>query len=140
MSDSTSQLDAQTTLIDLNDLQSKEENTVHFEEPRRPMGKKKGKRTVSSSSSTGSKEVMEKLATYMAVFHTRFEDMNAQLLKENKKKNESRTKKMRKASEYLLKSEEGLAGIDLKILRRTKNKIRENGVFNEIFINVVFFY
>ena len=67
---------------------------------------------------------MEKLATYMAVFHTRFEDMNAQLLEKNKKKNELREiKEMRKASEYLLKSEEGLAGINLEILRRTKNKI-----------------
>ena len=89
-SESTSQSDAQTTSIDLNDPQSEDENTVHFEETRRPIGKKKGKRTGSSSSSTGSKEVIEKLATDMAAFQTRFEDINAQMLEENKKKNELR--------------------------------------------------
>ena len=73
---------------------------------------------------------MEKLATYMAAFHTRFEDMNAQLLEENKKKNELRElKEMRKASEYLLKTGEGLEGIDLEILWRTKNKIKEKWGF-----------
>ena len=92
------------------------------------MCKKKGKMTVFSSSSTGSKEVIEKLATDMVVFHTRFEDMNAQLLEENKKKSELRElKEMWNASEYLLKSEEGLAGIDLEILRRTKIKLEKNG-------------
>ena len=130
-SGSTTQSDAQTRTIDLNDPQSEDENTVEFEEPRRPIGKKKGKRTVCSSSSTGSKEVIEKLATDMAAFQTRFEDFNTQLTMDNKKKNELRElKELRKASEYLLKSEEGLPGVELEILRMTKNKIREKWGFD----------
>ena len=66
----------------------------------------------------------------MAAFQTRFEDFNTQLTMDNKKKNELRElKELRKASEYLLKSEEGLSGVELDILRMTTNNIREKWGF-----------
>ena len=129
-SDSKSQSDAQTTTIKLNDPLSEDENEVEFEEPRRPIGKKERKNDrffeFVGWFKRGNWETSHKYWRFPK-WHSRFQ---RSISRGKQKKWITRIKRHAKAFAYLRISEEGLEGIDIWILRRTKYKIREKWGFD----------
>ena len=111
-------------MIDLNEEFTEDENEVEFEEPRRPIGKKKGKRVVSLTSSPISLKEFNSLVKDLGGFRSDLQEYNAKLFEQNEHKLRFlRTKRKTKGNTIYTTKRRRFGG--RRVREGDKNELRE---------------